>query len=151
MINLTNHAHVAEVVRKVSPDRVFHLASDASVAHSWLYPETTFRNNVASTYNVLEALRHEAPEARILIACSAEEYGPVRPERQPIAEEEPLRPQNPYAVSKAAVDPLGGFYADAHSLPVVRGRAFHHAGPGQGQAYVVSALARQVGGCGAGG
>ena len=28
----------------------------------------------------------------------------------------PLRPQNPYAVSKAAADLLAGFYADAHGL-----------------------------------
>ena len=53
-------------------------------------------------------------------------------------------PQNPYAVSKAACDLLGGQYADAFGLRVIRARAFNHAGPGQSDLYVVGALSRQV-------
>ena len=56
----------------------------------------------------------------------------------------PLRPQNPYAVSKAAGDLLAGFYADAHGLRVVRPRAFNHAGPGQPPIYALASFARQV-------
>jgi GDP-4-dehydro-6-deoxy-D-mannose reductase len=80
----------------------------------------------------------------VLAAGSGEQYGPVPEERLPVSEDEPFRPQNPYAVSKAAADLLAGFYADAHGLRVVRTRAFNHAGPGQSDAYVVSAFARQI-------
>jgi GDP-4-dehydro-6-deoxy-D-mannose reductase len=55
-----------------------------------------------------------------------------------------LRPQNPYAVSKAQVDVLAGFHADAHGLRVVRPRAFNHAGPGQEPRYAIASFARQV-------
>ena len=55
-----------------------------------------------------------------------------------------MRPQNPYAVSKAGADLLAGFYADAHGLRIVRARAFNHAGPGQEPIYAIASFARQV-------
>ena len=39
---------------------------------------------------------------------------------------------------------LGGFYADAHGLRVVRARAFNHAGPGQPPIYALASFTRQV-------
>jgi GDP-4-dehydro-6-deoxy-D-mannose reductase len=131
-------------VADVRPDAVFHLAASASVAESWRSPRETIDNNVGATLNLLEAVRAEAPGAVVVVAGSGEEYGPVPEERLPVTEDEPLRPQNPYAVSKASADLLAGFYADAHGLRVVRTRAFNHAGPGQADAYVVSAFARQI-------
>jgi GDP-4-dehydro-6-deoxy-D-mannose reductase len=133
---------VRALVARVSPRYVFHLAAEASVAQSWDAPGEVIDNNVRSTLNLLEALRTEAPEARALVACSGEEYG--RPLELPMTEDHPLRPQNPYATSKAMTDLLAGFYADAHGLRVVRTRAFNHAGPGQSDTYVVSAFARQI-------
>ena len=89
-------------------------------------------------------MRDEAPEAVVVAVGSGETYGPVPEERLPVVESEPLRPQNPYAVSKAAADLLAGFYADAHGLKVVRPRPFNHVGPAQTDAYVVAAFARQI-------
>ena len=125
-----------------SPSVVFHLAALASVRRSWDDPRATVTENVEMTLNLLEAVRLEAPAATVVLAGSGEVYGP--PERLPVDEYAPLRPQNPYAVSKAACDLLGGQYADAHGLRVVRTRAFNHAGPGQSDDYVVGTLTRQV-------
>jgi GDP-4-dehydro-6-deoxy-D-mannose reductase len=94
------------------------------------------------TISVLEAVRAEAPGAVVVAVSSGEVYGP--PESLPVGERAPLRPQNPYAVSKAATDLLAGFYADAHGLRVVRPRAFNHAGPGQPPLYALASFARQV-------
>jgi GDP-4-dehydro-6-deoxy-D-mannose reductase len=85
----------------------------------------------------------------VVLASSSEIYGP--PERLPVSEDAPLRPQNPYAVSKAACDLLAGQYADAHGLRVVRMRAFNQAGPGQSDEYVVGTITRQVAEAEAGG
>ena len=92
--------------------------------------------------NVLEAVRAEAPEATVVAAASGEVYG--EPETLPVGESAPLRPQNPYAVSKASADLLAGFYADAHGLRVIRARAFNHAGPGQEPAYAIASFSRQA-------
>jgi GDP-4-dehydro-6-deoxy-D-mannose reductase len=143
-VDLTDAAAVRAVLADVRPDRIFHLAAHASVAKSWDEPEAALQNNIFSTLNLLEAARRECPGTRVLAAGSGEEYGPVPADRLPVTEEQPLRPQNPYATSKASADLLAGFYADAHRLRVIRTRAFNHAGPGQSDTYAVSSFARQI-------
>jgi GDP-4-dehydro-6-deoxy-D-mannose reductase len=143
-VDLTDAAAVRAALAEVRPERIFHLAAHASVAKSWHEPDAALQNNIFSTLNLLEAVRGECPEAGVLVAGSGEEYGPVPAERLPVTEEQPLRPQNPYATSKASADLLAGFYADAHRLRVIRTRAFNHAGPGQSDTYAVSSFARQI-------
>ena len=141
-LNLLDSDAVRAAIREQRPSVVYHLAALASVARSWEAPGEVISSNVGMTLNVLDAVAREAPEATVLIAGSGEIYG--APEHLPVTEDAPLRPQNPYAVSKAACDLLGGQYADAHGLRVVRTRAFNHAGPGQSDQYVVGTLTRQV-------
>ncbi|HEX6713468.1 MAG TPA: GDP-mannose 4,6-dehydratase [Thermoleophilaceae bacterium] len=129
---------VRSAFAQVAPDWVAHLAADASVSESWEDPRGTLHNNLDSTLNVLDA----AGAATVLVAGSGEVYGP--PARLPVDETHELRPQNPYAVSKAAADVLAGFFADAHGRRVIRTRAFNHFGPGQSDLYVVAAFARQI-------
>ena len=141
-LDLLDGDAVRTAVRESAPDTVWHLAALASVGRSWEAPAETIAENVAMTVNLLEAVRTEAPEASVVLISSGEIYGP--PDRLPVDEEAPLRPQNPYAVSKAACDLLGGQYADATGLHVVRLRPFNHTGPGQTDDYVVGTLTRQV-------
>jgi len=141
-LDLLDGEAVRSAVRESTPDTVWHLAALASVGRSWEAPAETIAENVAMTVNLLEAVRTEAPDATVVLISSGEIYGP--PDRLPVDEEAPLRPQNPYAVSKAACDLLGGQYADATGLHVVRLRPFNHTGPGQTDDYVVGTLTRQV-------
>jgi GDP-4-dehydro-6-deoxy-D-mannose reductase len=140
--DLTDPQAARDAVRAAAPEVVFHLAALASVADSWERPGEVMNANLATTLNLLEAVRAEAAAARVVVVGSGEAYG--APERLPVDEDAPLRPRNPYAVSKAAADLLGGMYADAHGLAVVRTRSFNHAGPGQSETYVVGSLTRQV-------
>ena len=140
--DLTDADAAREAVASVRPDVVYHLAAAAQVAQSWREPAETVHSNLAMTHHLLDAIRHEAPEAVVVLASSGEVYGP--PATLPVSEDAPLRPQNPYAVSKAASDLLGGFFADAHKLRVIRARAFNHAGPGQEPVYAIASFARQV-------
>jgi GDP-4-dehydro-6-deoxy-D-mannose reductase len=137
-LDLRDPNEVAGTLERVAPDWIAHLAADASVSQSWKDPAGTMRNNFESTLSVLEA----AGDATVLVAGSGEIYGP--PQSLPVDERHELRPQNPYAVSKASVDILAGFYADANGSRVVRTRAFNHFGPGQTDLYVVAAFARQI-------
>jgi GDP-4-dehydro-6-deoxy-D-mannose reductase len=141
-VDLLDAEAVRRAVADAAPSVVLHLAAEASVGRSWEQPGEVLRTNVDTTLNILEAVRREAPGAAVVFASSGEVYGP--PERLPVDESAPLRPQNPYATSKAACDLLGGQYADAHGLRVVRLRAFNQAGPGQSDEYVVGTIARQV-------
>jgi GDP-4-dehydro-6-deoxy-D-mannose reductase len=141
-VDLTDRDAVRAAIASMKPERVFHLAAAASVARSWQAPAEVVDANVGGSLNLLEALRLEAPEAALLVACSGEEYGP--PQQLPVDECHVLRPQNPYATSKAMVDLLAASYADAHGMRVIRTRAFNHTGPGQSDTYVVGAFARQI-------
>jgi GDP-4-dehydro-6-deoxy-D-mannose reductase len=141
-LDLLDAGAVRAAVAAASPGAVFHLAALASVGRSWEEPARVLRENLEMTVNLLEAVRLEAPDAAVVVASSGEVYGP--PEGLPVDESAPLRPQSPYAVSKAACDLLAGQYADAHGLRVVRLRAFNQAGPGQSDEYVVGTIARQV-------
>jgi GDP-4-dehydro-6-deoxy-D-mannose reductase len=141
-VDLLDEAATRAAVRDARPEVVYHLAASAQVAESWRAPAATIRDNLAMTLHVLDAVRSEAPDAMVVAVSSGEVYGP--PERLPVDERAPLRPQNPYAVSKAQADLLAGFYVDAHGLRVVRPRAFNHAGPGQKPLYALASFARQV-------
>jgi GDP-4-dehydro-6-deoxy-D-mannose reductase len=141
-LDLLDPARVREAVADAQPARVFHLAALASVGRSWDDPRRTLSENQELTFNLLEAIREKADGARVLLASSGEVYGP--PVELPVTEDAPLRPQSPYALSKAGTDLLGALYAEARGLHVVRTRAFNHAGPGQADTYVVGALTRQV-------
>ena len=142
VLELEDPHAVRGAVAALQPEAVYHLAARASVPASWKDTAATLSANLSTTLNLLEAVRHEAPGATVLLAGSGEVYG--APASLPVAEDAALAPQNPYAVSKAACDLLGGQYAAAHGLRVVRTRAFNHAGPGQSDLYVVGALSRQV-------
>jgi GDP-4-dehydro-6-deoxy-D-mannose reductase len=141
-VDLLDAAAVREAVRKAAPDVVHHLAARAHVGESWREPEAYLRENAAMAFHLLDAVREEAPGVPVVVASSSEVYGP--PARLPVDESAPLRPQNPYAVSKASADLLAGFFADAHGLRVLRARAFNHAGPGQEPIYAIASFARQI-------
>jgi GDP-4-dehydro-6-deoxy-D-mannose reductase len=141
-VDLRDPEATRAAIAAAAPAVVYHLAAQAHVGRSWEDPAATLQGNLAMTLHVLEAVRAEAPEAVVVAVSSGEVYGP--PAALPVTEDAPLRPQNPYAVSKAAADLLAGFHADAHGLRVVRVRAFNHSGPGQAPVYAISSFARQV-------
>jgi GDP-4-dehydro-6-deoxy-D-mannose reductase len=141
-VDLLDAGATRAAIAAAGPEVVYHLAALAHVGRSWDDPATTLAENQAMTLSILEAVREEVPEAALVAVSSGEVYGP--PASLPVDESALLRPQNPYAVSKAASDLLAGFYADAHGLRIVRARSFNHAGPGQPPLYALASFARQV-------
>ena len=141
-VDLLDTDAVRAAVRDAAPEAVYHLAARAHVGESWREPEAYLHDNAAMTLHLLEAVRAEAPDCRVVVVGSSELYGP--PASLPVDEAAPLRPQNPYAVSKASADLLAGFFGDAHGLRIVRARAFNHAGPGQEPIYAIASFARQI-------
>jgi GDP-4-dehydro-6-deoxy-D-mannose reductase len=131
-----------EAVREADPEVVYHLAALSSVGRSWEEPARTMTENTATAVNVLEAVRHAAPTARVVWVSSCEVYAADQP--LPIAEDGEIGPATPYAVSKTATDLLARVYGDAYGLDLVRARPFNHAGPGQLPIFVLSSLARQA-------
>jgi len=141
-IDLRDPTATREAVRRARPEAIYHLAALSSVRRSWEEPARTMTENTSTAVNVLEAVRHEAPGARVVWVSSCEVYAAEQP--LPIAEDGELGPATPYAVSKLSGDLLAAVYADAYGLEIVRVRPFNHAGPGQLPIFVLSSLARQA-------
>ncbi len=141
-VDLRDAAAVTSAVQSARPEVVYHLAALTSVGRSWEAPAETLSENLVGSVNLLEALRTIAAEARVVWVSSCEVYG--EPAVLPVAEGAPLRPANPYAVSKAAGEQLAHVYVEAYGLPIVRVRPFSHSGPGQARIFLLSNLARQA-------
>jgi len=132
-----------QAVAHAAPEHVYLLAGLSSVQPSFAEPLAFVQHNIACLINTLEAVRAHAPEARLLVVSSSEIYGSGT--GQALTDETAeLRPENPYAASKAAQDLLGYTYALAHQLYVIRVRPFNHIGPGQSEHFVASSFAKQV-------
>jgi len=142
-LDVTDAGAVADWVRDTRPDAVLHLAAQASGADALRDPVTAFRVNALGTIHVLEAVRTHAPGARVLLTGSADVYGAGAPGER-LREDAPLRPRNPYAVSKASADLLGELYARTYGLHVVRTRTFSHTGPGQQPRFALASFADQL-------
>ncbi len=142
---LKDSVSVMQLVERIRPERIYHLAAQSFVPTSWNSPQDTMVNNIIAELNLFEAVRKQGlQDCRIQIACSSEEYGMVYPEETPILETNPLRPLSPYGVSKVAQDLLGYQYTQSYGLHIVRTRTFNHEGPRRGEAFVLSNFAKQV-------
>lgn len=132
------------VIVKIKPDYIFHLAAQSFVQTSWASPATTMEMNILGSVHLFEAIRRAEIDPVVQIACSSEEYGLVYPKEIPITEENPLRPQSPYAVSKVAMDYLGYQYHQSYKMKIIRTRGFNHTGPRRGEVFVTSSFAKQI-------
>jgi GDP-4-dehydro-6-deoxy-D-mannose reductase len=141
-LDLADGESLTQLLEQVRPEVVYHLAALSHVGRSWDDPQATLAVNSTAAASVLQAVIRAAPQARLVWASSGEVYGSEG--SLPLDEDAPIRPENPYAVSKAAGDLLAGVYAQARGLRIVRARAFAHAGPGQRDIFLISSLAKQA-------
>ncbi len=132
------------LVDQVRPDRIYHLAGQAYVGDSWSIPWQTIETNMRAQVNLLEAVSAAGLRPKILVTGSADVYGRVPTDCLPIAEDCPLQPDSPYAVSKIGQDMLGIQYGLSHHLDIVRVRPFNHIGPRQNRRFVAPAFASQI-------
>ncbi len=109
-------------------DAVVHMAADSLVGESCAHPAKYYRNNVAAGLVLLDAMR-EAGVNRIVFSSTAATYG--EPEKQPIEENAPNIPTNPYGESKLALEHAMRWYDEAYGLRYATLRYFNAAGASQ--------------------
>ena len=124
-VDLADRAGVERVLREYSIDAVIHFAAYAYVGESMADPGKYFRNNVACTLNLLDAM-HAAAVRRIVFSSTCATYG--IPDTVPITEDHPQRAVNPYGESKLFVERALHWYGSAHGLDWTALRYFNAAG-----------------------
>jgi len=142
--DLRDASSVKQLIERVQPDRIFHLAAQSFVPSSWNAPAESLTTNILGQLHIFEAVRASGLNPWIQIACSSEEYGLVHEDELPITEDNPLRPLSPYAVSKVGQDYLGYQYFKSFGMKIVRTRGFNHDGPRRGDVFVSSNFAKQI-------
>ena len=106
-------------------DAVVHFAASAYVGVSMREPAAYFRNNVANTLNLLEAML-AAQVGTIVFSSSCATYGV--PPASPIVESMLLRPVNPYGESKVMVERMLRWMGEIHGMRWTALRYFNAAG-----------------------
>lgn len=118
--------------------------------------------NSLGTANLLESIRLKNLDPTVVLAGSSEEYGlvfssqlqhnkaldkygcivpaPTGIPELPISEENPLRPQSPYAISKVQADYLMRSYHNIYGLRTIIFRAFNTEGAGRGSMFVTATI-----------
>ena len=141
--DLLDSKKINEIIKEVEPDYILHLASFSSVAQSWKEPLASFLNNTNAFLNIVESVRIQGLDTKILSVGSSEEYGIVKESDLPLTEKKHVAPANPYAVARVSEENLAQIYANGFHLNICCTRSFNHIGPGQSDQFVVSSLARQ--------
>jgi GDP-4-dehydro-6-deoxy-D-mannose reductase len=144
--DILNPAIINHLFDEIQPERVIHLAGQAFVPTAFADPVPTFHSNILGGVHLLEAARRLASQRNvhtsILIVSTGEVYG--RADRFPITEDFPLKPNNPYAASKASIDIIAQQYALSFGMNVVVVRPFNHVGPRQHPVFVCADFAKQI-------
>ena len=130
-----------EAITAARPDAVVHLAGQAIPSLAQRDAGGTVAVNVVGTANVLAAL-DLLPGTHLVYASSADVYG--EPPRVPVTEDEPLRPTNVYAASKAAAEALVREFGDRADHPTVILRPANTNGPRQHPGLAASGFAKQI-------
>lgn len=119
--DLSDFHFVEDVIKKVQPDYVYHLASHVLGSREFKHVYSTFNDNVVSTLNLLSVL-YKYPCKRIILAGSFEENS--------INYKNSI-PNSPYAAAKIASSNYAKMFYTLYKMPICLTSIYMVYGPGQ--------------------
>jgi UDP-glucose 4-epimerase len=123
--DISDSALLSEIFSTHDINAVMHFAAYIAVGESVTDPAKYYRNNVAGTLALLEAMQ-EASINKFIFSSTCALYGV--PKFVPITEDHPQDPISPYATSKWMVERILSDFDAAYNLKSVRFRYFNAAG-----------------------
>jgi GDPmannose 4,6-dehydratase len=140
--SLESFASIFNVMDKVQPDEIYHLAAQSFVSYSFEDEFSTIGTNINGTHYMLAAMKERAPRARFYFAASSEMFGNAK--ETPQNENTSFHPRSPYGISKVAGFQLTENYRQAYNLYAVSGICFNHESPRRGFEFVSRKVANTV-------
>ncbi|MCM3541152.1 NAD-dependent epimerase/dehydratase family protein [Priestia endophytica] len=130
---LTNKKEIENIIQKIRPQYVLHLAGQNHVGQSWEDPIASLEINSLSTAYLLEALRQNAPSCRAVIVGSALQF---------YLTQLPTL-SHPYSLSKTIQILIAQSWASLYNMDIVIAKPSNLIGPGLSNG-VCSILAQRI-------
>jgi GDPmannose 4,6-dehydratase len=139
--DITDSAGITNLINKIKPDEIYHLAAQSHVMISFTMPHYTGSVDAIGSVTILEAIRSAGLPTKFYQASTSEMFGATPP---PQNEDSKFYPRSPYAAAKlfgywAAVN-----YREAYGLHAVNGILFNHESPRRGETFVTRKITRAV-------
>ncbi len=140
--DLLDQTSLENAVRKSKPDEVYNLAAPSFVASSFSQPVLTGEIVGIGAVRMFEAVRTQAPGARVYQASSSEMFGAVT--ASPQNESTPFNPRTPYGVAKTFAFWTGVNCRRNSGMFVSNGILYNHESPRRGPEYVTRKISLGV-------
>lgn len=137
--DLSDKNQLNNIIERLKPSLIFHTAG--SFSNNF---ETDLESNIVCTKNLLDSAKEHSPASRIILMGSAAEYGEIKNDENPVAEDHPLNPISIYGWSKAAQTQLAHLYAKTYGLDIVIARTFNLIGKGMSDKLFVGRIEKQI-------
>ena len=142
--DLLDGMSVKRAVEISKPEKVFHFAAQSFPEVSFKIPVITLQTNIIGTTHLLESIKESDYDPTIVSVSSSEVYGNPNEDEIPITETNPIRPANPYSISKVGHDLMSQYYHKAYGLKIITTRMFSHEGARRGKQFALSSFAHQI-------
>ncbi|MCA9041675.1 MAG: GDP-mannose 4,6-dehydratase [Planctomycetaceae bacterium] len=135
---------LGELLDKIRPQEVYHLAAQSHVSLSYERPVETMKITGMGALHMLEAVRQfeikEKQPVKFFQASSSaifdDQAGPL------LSEESPIHPRSPYACAKAYAHLQVQNYREAHGMFACNGILFNHESPLRDESFVTRKITR---------
>lgn len=140
--DITDTTFISNLIKKLQPQEVYHLAAQSFVKFSFENPEYTLYTNILGTLNIVNAIKEHSPKSKMYFAGSSEQFGETK--EKPQNENTPFNPRSPYGVSKVAGYYIVKNYRESYNLFLSNGLSFNHESPFRGTEFVTKKICEAI-------
>ena len=139
--DILDKSNIDEIIKKIKPHEVYHLAAQSHVGISFKSPFLTTQIDCIGTLNVLESVKAYSPSSKFYNAATSEMYGNFNKEGK-INENSIMEPVSPYGVAKHAAYQFVRIYRKSYNLFATNGILFNHESPRRGLNFVTAKIVK---------
>ncbi len=141
--SLESYASLFNIILKIKPSEVYHLAAQSYVGYSFEDEFSTLNININGTHYLLSAVKEFADnKIKFYFAGSSEMFGKVK--SIPQNEDTVFNPRSSYGISKVTGYHLTKNYREAYNLHASNGILFNHESPRRGFEFVTRKISHAV-------
>jgi len=141
--SLESYASLFNIILKIKPSEVYHLAAQSYVDYSFQDEFSTLNININGTHYLLSAVKEFATnKVKFYFAGSSEMFGKVK--EVPQKESTPFNPRSSYGISKVTGFYMVKNYREAYKVHASSGILFNHESPRRGFEFVTRKITHAV-------